>query len=77
MSLTVGICLTTHNRCADLSRTLAALARLAPAPDEIIVTADGCTDGTLDLLRRAHPEVRLLVHATARGSIPSPGSSAK
>ena len=71
MSLTVGICLTTHNRCADLTRTLAALARLAPAPDEIIVTADGCTDGTLDLLRRAHPGVRLLVHATARGSIPS------
>ena len=71
MSLTVGICITTHNRCADLARTLAALARLAPAPDEILVTADGCTDGTMELLRRAHPGVRLLVHETARGSIPS------
>jgi GT2 family glycosyltransferase len=71
MSLAVGICITTHNRCADLTRTLAALSRLAPAPDEVIVTADGCTDGTLDLLRRAHPGVRMVVHETVRGSIPS------
>ena len=49
MSLTVGICIATHNRRDDLARTLAALARLTPAPDEILVTADGCTDGTLDL----------------------------
>jgi len=71
MSVTVGICIATHNRCADLTRTLAALARLAPAPDEVIVVADGCTDGTVAMLRAAHPSVRLLVQDAARGSIPS------
>ena len=71
MSLTVGICIATRNRCEDLARTLGVLARLAPAPDEIIVTADGCTDGTAELLRGSHPGVRLIVHDEAHGSIPS------
>ena len=71
MSLTVGICIATHNRRDDLTRTLAALAQLAPAPDEIIVAADGCTDGTLEWVRASHPSTRLIVHDKARGSIPS------
>ena len=71
MSLTVGICIATRNRCVDLARTLAVLARLAPAPDEIIVTADGCTDGTLELLRGSHPGVRVILHDEARGSVAS------
>ncbi len=71
MSLTVGICIATHNRRDDLTRTLTALARLAAAPDEIIVAADGCTDGTAEMVRAAHPGVRLIEHAAPRGSIPS------
>ena len=71
MSLTVGICIATHNRRDDLARTLAALARLSPAPDEIIVAADGCTDGTADWVRSSHPGVRLIVHDAAHGSVPS------
>ncbi len=71
MSLTVAICIATHNRRDDLARTLGALAPLAPAPDEIFVTADGCTDGTAEWVRASHPGVRLIVHATARGSVPS------
>ena len=71
MSLAVGICIATHNRRDELTRTLAALAQLAPAPDEIIVTADGGTDGTAEMVRAAHPGVRLIEHDAARGSIPS------
>lgn len=71
MSLTVGICIATHNRRDDLARTLAALSQLSPAPDGIIVAADGCTDGTAEWLRVSHPGVRLIVHDTARGSVPS------
>ena len=71
MSPTVGICIATHNRRNDLARTLTALAQLAPAPDEIIVTADGCTDGTAEWVRATHPGVLLIVHDTARGSVPS------
>ena len=71
MSMTVGICLATHNRCGELTRTLAALAQLAPAPDEIIVAADGCTDGTAEWVRATYSNVRLIVHDAACGSIPS------
>ena len=71
MSLTVAICIATHNRRDDLARSLAALARLAPAPDGIIVTADGCADGTEEFVRGTHPGVRLLVHQKARGSVSS------
>ena len=71
MSLTVGICIATHNRRDDLARTLAALAQLAPAPDEIIVTADGCTDGTAEWVRASQPSARLIVHDTPLGSIPA------
>ena len=45
MSLRVAVTITTHNRRSELERTLAHLSRLAPAPDEIFVCADGCQDG--------------------------------
>jgi GT2 family glycosyltransferase len=69
--LTVSICIATHNRRDDLARTLGELARLAPAPQVVLVAADGCTDGTLELLRTEYPQARLIEHAQARGSIPS------
>jgi len=71
VSLSVAICIATHNRRDELARTLTALARLEPAPEAIWVAADGCTDGTLELLRDQHPQVKLIVHETPRGSIPS------
>jgi GT2 family glycosyltransferase len=71
MTPTVAICIATHNRLADLTRTLAELERLDPKPDEILVAADGCQDGTLEMLRAAGPRWRLIVHEQARGSIPS------
>jgi GT2 family glycosyltransferase len=71
MTPTVAVCITTHNRRDELARTLDALARLDPAPDEILVVVDGCDDGTLEFLREKHPQVRLLVHERAQGSIPS------
>ena len=71
MSLTVAVCITTHNRRDELARTLNALAGLHPAPDEILVAVDGCDDGTLGFLREEYPQIRLLVHEQALGSIPS------
>jgi len=71
MELSCAIVIATHNRRAELARTLAELRRLDPQPAEIIVCADGCTDGTEHFVREEHPEVRLLVHSAARGSIPS------
>jgi GT2 family glycosyltransferase len=69
--LTCGICITTHNRRDELARTLAALSRLSPAADEVLVAADGCTDGTVELLRTAYPQIRTIIHEQACGSIPS------
>ena len=71
MSPAVSICIATHNRREDLTRTLREIARLDPPPAEIIVVADGCTDGTPEFVAREYPAARLIVHDEARGSIPS------
>ena len=69
--MTVGICIATHNRREDLTRTLREIARLDPPPAEIIVAADGCKDGTAKFVSREYPAAHLIVHDVARGSIPS------
>lgn len=63
--------ITTLNRVKDLERTLHSLRRLHPSPGEIIVTADGCTDGTVEFVRENFPEVRLFVNEQGRGSVAS------
>ena len=69
--MTVGICIATHNRREDLTRTLREIARLDPPPAEIIIAADGCTDGTAEFVAREYPAARMIVHDEPRGSIPS------
>lgn len=71
MTPRVAVCIATHNRRTELVRTLAALAALDPAPEEILIAADGCTDGTAEWLRESAPQVRLIVHDQPRGSIAS------
>ncbi len=66
---TIGVTIATHNRCAELRRTLTALAALDPQPVEILVCADGGTDGTAETVRREFPGVRLFENPTAQGSI--------
>ena len=69
--MTVAVCIATRNRRVELERTLAQLARLDPAPDEILIVADGCTDGTADFVREHYPQARLIVQEPARGSVAS------
>jgi GT2 family glycosyltransferase len=69
--LRCSICITTHNRRADLERTLAELARLQPAADELLIVADGCSDGTVEFVREEHPHARLIKHEHSCGSVPS------
>src|SRR5471032_2681523 len=71
MSLRVAICITTHNRRAELDRTLTQIVALAPQPDEIVIVADGCTYGTADFVREKNPGAKLIIHEQGRGSIPS------
>jgi GT2 family glycosyltransferase len=67
----VAVCITSHQRRSELARTLGEIARLDPRPDETIVIADGCTDGSAEMVRADFPWVRLIVHETAHGSVPS------
>ena len=69
--LRVAICITTHNRRVELARTLERIRALSPAPDELRIVADGCTDGTEELVKSAAPEAVLTVNQPGRGSIPS------
>jgi len=66
----VSVMITTSNRLEELQRTLYMLGKLDPAPDEVLVTADGCTDGTAEFLS-AMPNVKFVVNQPARGSVAS------
>jgi GT2 family glycosyltransferase len=69
--MTVSVIIATRNRAADLQRTCDVVTRLRPAPNEVIVTADGCSDGTLDLLADKFPEVTVIANQPAIGSVVS------
>lgn len=68
---TVAVMITTHNRRADLERTCEVLDELEPAPEEILVFADACTDGTEEYLAGKGAPYRILRSAARRGSIPN------
>ena len=65
----VSVMITSRNRSADLRRTLDRLARMSPPADEIVVTADGCSDDTVAMMRSDFPQCSLLVNDACRGSI--------
>jgi GT2 family glycosyltransferase len=66
----VSIMITTSNRLNELRRTLQTLKKLDPALDEILITADGCTDGTAEFVS-AMVNVKLIVNQPAKGSVTS------
>ncbi|HKI00686.1 MAG TPA: glycosyltransferase [Thermoanaerobaculia bacterium] len=49
----VSVVIPTHDRRRSLERTLTALGVQTAKPHEVVVVADGCTDGTADWLRSA------------------------
>jgi GT2 family glycosyltransferase len=67
----LSIMITTSNRLAELRRTLQILSELDPAPDETLITADACTDGTGEFVRSALPEAKLIVNNAPIGSVAS------
>lgn len=69
--LSLAVMITTHNRLDDLKRTLNRLESLSPKPDEILVTADGCHDGTEEWLRENGDNIRLFANSPGKGSIAS------
>lgn len=67
---TVSIAITTLNRESDLKETLLALTKLDPAPLEILVCLDGCTDKSRETLAE-FAQVRVIEHERPRGSVVS------
>jgi GT2 family glycosyltransferase len=59
----------THNRCSDLRRSCAALTVLSPAPEKVLICADGCTDDTVPMVAREFPGFVLLENAERQGSV--------
>ena len=52
----------------DLKRTSRVLTQLDPPPQEILITADGCSDGTVAFVNLAMPNAKLIVNEPGRGS---------
>ena len=69
--MTVSVIITTRNRATDLQRTCDVVMQLRPAPNEVLVTADGCTDGTVDMVADKFPEITLIANQTEIGSVAS------
>jgi len=71
MPMKVSVMITTKNRLRDLQRTVSALKALNPGPDEILITADGCTDRTVAFVNEEFAMATLIVNPVGRGSIAS------
>ena len=63
--------ITTRNRLDELQRTSEALKNLHPAPDEILITADGYAADTIEVVHSALPNARLIVNESPKGSVAS------
>jgi len=67
----VSVMITTRNRVEDLKRTTRALTQLDPMPQEILITADGCSDGTIEFVKSELPTATLIVNEQRQGSVAS------
>lgn len=72
----VSVMITTKNRVEDLKRTCRVLRELNPAPLEILITADGCTDGTVAMLKAEIQKaesrnLKIIVNEVGLGSVAS------
>jgi GT2 family glycosyltransferase len=67
----VSVMISTRNRLLDLRRTYCALQRLNPPPLEVLITMDGCTDDTVQVVKAELLQTRLFINQVALGSVVS------
>src|SRR5215510_10888587 len=71
VKMSFSIMITTKNRLQDLKRTCDIIKRLDPPPSEILITADGCTDKTVEFVKSEMPGAKLIVNDPGIGSVGS------
>jgi GT2 family glycosyltransferase len=69
--MTVSVVIATKNRLAEVRRTCELIQQLNPPPLELIITADRCTDGTVEFIKSALLDAKLIVNEQMRGSVVS------
>jgi GT2 family glycosyltransferase len=74
--MTSSVMITTKNRATDLRKTFLVLRQLDPPPWEVLITADGCTDDTVQMLKAEKlngemKNLRVFVNETGKGSVAS------
>ena len=67
--MTSTIMIATRDRRCSLEITCAKLADLQPAPNEVLICADGCRDDTAEMVRSRFPQFQLLNNPRPRGSV--------
>ena len=63
----VSIIIVAFQALEDLRECLPSLSRSRTVPQEVILVENASTDGTVDFVRRAHPEVTLIRNEENRG----------
>ena len=63
--------ISTRDRRADLEATCRQLLRLEPAAGEVLICADGCRDGTIEMLQTRFPDFHLLRNDQPLGNLSS------
>jgi Methyltransferase FkbM domain len=66
-----SLIISTKNRVEHSMRTCDVLEQLEARPLEILIAADGCTDGTSEFVSSALPDTKLIMSVQGRGSIAS------
>lgn len=61
----MAVAVVNYNTCRELERCLASI--VPEAPDELLVIDNGSTDGSIAMVRRRFPDVRLQVNAENHG----------
>ena len=70
-SVPVSVCITNYNGARYLTWCLDAVRRLDPSPAEILVVDNASTDESRALIRRDHPDVRLIELSENLGPSPA------